>query len=152
MQLDYHILSRKQKMIKGMPWTFSLQDLLIIKNPTGYIFVPWPKSRTQENIIWVQPFIDHSMIAQQLKHFLYTVCQLNNCTRENKTWHMLAYLENLVDLGFFQIVEYTFLPIGHTDKDIDQPFSRASQQLWSEDIGTLWNLLNILRRTYDGQI
>jgi len=39
--------------------------------------------------------------------------QLDNCSRENKNWVMLAYLSTLVQLGVVAKVQLGFLPVGY---------------------------------------
>lgn len=52
--------------------------------------------------------------------------QLDNCSGERKNRYLLAYMEAFVHWGVFDEIEVEFLPVGHTQRDIDQSFSTAS--------------------------
>lgn len=74
--------------------------------------------------------------------------QLDNCSRENKNHFLLSYLESLVALKVFDVVEVGFLPIGHTHEDIDQTFSSTSSRLRVNDAVTLNDLHFQLSQTH----
>ncbi len=73
--------------------------------------------------------------------------QLDNCTRENKNNYLLSYLESLVSLDIFDIVEAGFLPKGHTHEDVDQCFSQTSYRLNHSNAITLLDLHTELSKT-----
>ena len=51
---------------------------------------------------------------------------MDNCFRENKNKYLFGYLSYLVQCGIFNMIEVSFLPVGHTHEDIDQFFSRIA--------------------------
>ncbi len=63
--------------------------------------------------------------------------QMDNCTRENKNRYLLSYLESLVSLDLFDVVEAGFLPKGHTHEDVDQCFSQSSCRLKHKNAFTI---------------
>ena len=75
--------------------------------------------------------------------------QLDNCSRENKNHFLMAYLESLVALKVFDVVEVGFLPRGHTHDDIDQAFSSTSSRLRVNDAVTLDELHYQLSQTFE---
>ena len=38
---------------------------------------------------------------------------------ENKNRWMISYLSLLIEIGMFDIIKMSFLPVGHTHEDID---------------------------------
>jgi hypothetical protein len=59
--------------------------------------------------------------------------QLDNCSKQNKSQYLIAYLGLLVGWGVFEEVVLSFLPVGHTHEDIDQLFSRIAIYLRKND-------------------
>ena len=39
---------------------------------------------------------------------------------------MISYLSLLVEVGMFDYIKMSYLPVGHTHEDIDQAFSRIA--------------------------
>ena len=76
--------------------------------------------------------------------------QLDNCSRENKNHFLMAYLESLVAMRVFDVVEAGFLPVGHTHEDIDQAFSVTSSRLRVNNAITLSDLHYQLSQTHNG--
>ena len=68
---------------------------------------------------------------QRLPRVLYL--QLDNCSKQNKSQYLIAYLGLLVAWGVFDEVILSFLPVGHTHEDIDQLFSRIAIFLRKND-------------------
>lgn len=61
---------------------------------------------------------------------------------------MFAYIDSLQLWKIYNEIEEGFLPIGHTQKDIDQAFSRTSNLLGSENTVTLSDFNGVLRKTF----
>jgi hypothetical protein len=59
--------------------------------------------------------------------------QLDNCSKQNKSQYLIAYLGLLVGWDVFEEVILSFLPVGHTHEDIDQLFSRIAIFLRKND-------------------
>ncbi len=59
--------------------------------------------------------------------------QLDNCSKQNKSQFLIAYLGLLVGWDVFEEVILSFLPVGHTHEDIDQLFSRIAIFLRKND-------------------
>ena len=74
--------------------------------------------------------------------------QLDNCTRENKNRYLFSYLEILVKIGVFLTVQVSFLPIGHTNEDIDEAFSVAARHLKHSAAHTLAQLIHEINNAY----
>ena len=68
---------------------------------------------------------------QRLPRVLFL--QLDNCSKQNKSQYLIAYLGLLVGWGVFDEVILCFLPVGHTHEDIDQLFSRIAIFLRKND-------------------
>lgn len=78
--------------------------------------------------------------------------QVDNCIRENKNRYFMSYFQSLVHLGVFNMVQISFLPIGHTHADIDQTFSSISKHLTINDAITLPEMLEELEKCYARRI
>ena len=70
----------------------------------------------------------------------------DNCGRENKNQYMFALCATLVGLGYFAEVYLSFLLVGHTHEDIDQRFSVISGTLKRQDIDSLRELLELIKK------
>ena len=46
---------------------------------------------------------------------------------------MISYLSLLVEVGMFDYIKMSYLPVGHTHEDIDQAFSRIAVYLNRHD-------------------
>ena len=68
---------------------------------------------------------------ERLPRVLYI--QLDNCSKQNKSQYLIAYLGLLVGWDVFEEVILSFLPVGHTHEDIDQLFSRIAVYLRKND-------------------
>lgn len=77
--------------------------------------------------------------------------QLDNCSRENKNHFFMAYIEFLVAMRIFDVIELGFLPVGHTHEDIDQIFSQTSARLRANDAVTLPHLHEQLSHVNNGR-
>lgn len=97
----------------------------------------------------VHRFINLYSSRGPLPRTLYV--QLDNCSRENKNHYLMAYLESLVALRVFDVVEAGFLPVGHTHDDIDQAFSATSSRLRANDAVTISDLHEQLSQTRGGR-
>ena len=63
----------------------------------------------------------------------------------------MGYLEMLVATTVFSCVEAGFLPVGHTDEDIDQVFSRTASKLRVTNAITLADIQQVLGSTYNSK-
>ena len=52
---------------------------------------------------------------------------------ENKNKWMISYLSLLIEIGMFDLIKMSFLPVGHTHEDIDQVFLRIAVHLNRHD-------------------
>ncbi len=53
--------------------------------------------------------------------------QMDNCVKDNKNWHLLAFLSLLIARDVFEEVKLGFLVVGHTHEDIDGCFGYMSK-------------------------
>ena len=67
---------------------------------------------------------------------------------ENKNQWMLSYLSLLVEVGLFDKIKMSFLPVGHTHEDIDQAFSRISVYLNKHDCLTYDEFLQGVHKSF----
>ncbi len=78
--------------------------------------------------------------------------QMDNCTRENKNRYLLSYLESLVALDVFDVIEAGFLPKGHTHEDVDQCFSQSSGRLRVREAITVLDMHSELSNINKGHV
>ena len=71
--------------------------------------------------------------------------QMDNTKKDNRNNIVYGFLASLVDRGFLQEVELSFLPIGHTHEDIDAFFSRIAKQVKTKKCLTIDDLANRIR-------
>lgn len=78
--------------------------------------------------------------------------RLGNYSRKNKNRNraIFGYLERFVQNTVSQEIEVGFLPVGHTDVDNDQAFSKILERLKSSDAVSLDNLHELQRQTFNG--
>ena len=74
--------------------------------------------------------------------------QLDNAAGENKNKFVLFFCALLVGAGVFRKVKLSFLPVGHTQEDIDQLFSRLAEALRRKDCNTWADLESIIASSY----
>jgi len=55
--------------------------------------------------------------------------QMDNCVKNNKDHHLLAFLSLLTTRELFEEVQLGFLVVGHTHEDIDDNFGYISKKL-----------------------
>jgi len=67
--------------------------------------------------------------------------QMDNCVKDNKNWHLLAFLSLLMERDVFEEVKLGFLVIGHTHEDIDGCFGYLSKKLREENNYILIDLM-----------
>ena len=72
--------------------------------------------------------------------------QANNCGRENKNQNMFFFCTVLVGLRYFVELYVSFFLVGHTHEDIDQRFSVRSGTLKRQDIDSLQELLELIKK------
>jgi hypothetical protein len=58
---------------------------------------------------------------------------MDNCVKDNKNWHLLAFLSLLMARDVFEEVKLGFLVVGHTHEDIDGCFGYLSKKLRDEN-------------------
>jgi hypothetical protein len=58
--------------------------------------------------------------------------------KDNKNWHLLAFLSLLITKGVFEEVKLGFLVVGHTHEDIDRCFGYLSKKLKVQNNFTFW--------------
>ena len=56
--------------------------------------------------------------------------QLDNVYRENKNTTVMEFMSYLVNAGYFERIEVSFLPVGHTHNDVDILFSLISRKIF----------------------
>jgi hypothetical protein len=54
---------------------------------------------------------------------------MDNCVKDNKNWHLLAFLSFLTVRDVFEEVKLGFLVVAHTHEDIDGCFGYLSKKL-----------------------
>jgi CO dehydrogenase nickel-insertion accessory protein CooC1 len=67
--------------------------------------------------------------------------QMDNCGKDNKNWHFLAFLSLLTTKDVFEEMKLGFLIVGHTHEDIDGCFSYMSKKLREQNNYVLVNLM-----------
>ena len=72
--------------------------------------------------------------------------QANNCGRENKNQYIFVFCTVLVGLRYFAKVYLSFFLVEHTHEDIDQRFSIISGTLKHQDIDSLQELLELIKK------
>ena len=60
---------------------------------------------------------------------------------ENENRWVISYLSLLIDIGMFDLIQMSFLPVGHTHEDIDQAFSRIAVHLNRTMMPSTWTNL-----------
>jgi hypothetical protein len=66
---------------------------------------------------------------------------MDNCVKDNKNWHLLAFLSLLMAKDVFEKVKLGFLIIGHTHEYIDGCFGYLSKKLREENNYILIDLM-----------
>jgi len=69
------------------------------------------------------------------------VIPMDNCVKDNKNQHLLAFLSLLMVRDVFEKVKLGFLVICHTHEDIDGCFSYLSKKLREDNNYILANLM-----------
>jgi hypothetical protein len=55
--------------------------------------------------------------------------QMDNCVKDNKNHHLLAFLSLMITREVFEEVQLRFLVVGHTHEDINGSFGYLSEKL-----------------------
>ncbi len=140
------------KSVRGHSLKVKLVGLLHHQTPNNlHLFTMTEEHETGSNHIveTIHRFINTQQALASLPREFYV--QLDNCSRENKNHYLMAYLESLVAWDVFDVVEASFLPVGHTHEDIDQIFSVTSSRLRVNDAVTLSDLHFQLSQTLGGR-
>ena len=72
--------------------------------------------------------------------------QSDNCSRELKNQFVLGFYWVLVEIGVFEEVVVSHMPVGHTHGDVDQIFSIFASRLRNLELPTFEMLLSELRK------
>ena len=67
---------------------------------------------------------------------------------ENKNKWMISYLSLLVEVGMFDYIKMSYLPVGHTHEDIDQAFSRIAVYLNRHDAIDMDEFIHAVRESF----
>jgi hypothetical protein len=67
--------------------------------------------------------------------------QMDNCVKDNKNYHLLAFLSFLIITKVFEEVQLGFLIVSHTHEDIDGNFGYLSKTLKEHDNYVLANVM-----------
>jgi hypothetical protein len=54
---------------------------------------------------------------------------MDNCVKDNKNHHLLAFLSLMITREVFEEVQLRFLVVGHTHEDINGSFGYLSEKL-----------------------
>ncbi|KAL3683360.1 hypothetical protein R1sor_001382 [Riccia sorocarpa] len=68
--------------------------------------------------------------------------QLDNSSKDNKNWVMMAFFSELVIRGVFKTVFMSFLIVGHTHEDVDAFFSKVNKMLSFQHISNVPQLID----------
>ncbi len=71
--------------------------------------------------------------------------QMDNCVKDNKNQHLLAFLSLLMARDVFEDVKLGILIIGHTHEDIDECFGYLSKKLREENNYILTDLIKVVK-------
>jgi hypothetical protein len=74
--------------------------------------------------------------------------QFDNCPRENKNTYIVGFCAWLVQRRVFDVIEMSFLPVGHTHNECDQVASRISLACRHADIFTRSDLADVIKQCY----
>jgi hypothetical protein len=75
--------------------------------------------------------------------------QMNNCVKDNKNHHLLAFFSLLTAQRMFDEVQLGFLVVQHTHKDIGGSFGYLSRKLKEKDNYILENLMQVFMISQD---
>jgi hypothetical protein len=67
---------------------------------------------------------------------------MDNCVKDNKNWHLLAFLSLLMARDVFEVVKLGFLVIGCTHENIKGCFGYLLKNLME---GKNYNLIDLMR-------
>ncbi|KAL3682731.1 hypothetical protein R1sor_000753 [Riccia sorocarpa] len=70
--------------------------------------------------------------------------QLDNSTKDNKNWAMMAFYSELVAKGCCKMITMSFLVVGHTHEDVDVFFSKVNAAQAKKDIESLPHFLVVV--------
>ena len=103
-------------------------------NPNLYVHFDWFPSDPNLTLTTLFSHLVFQRRRGKLGSTLYL--QMDNCARENKNRHHLAFCHVLVEKRWFKDIFVTFLPTGHTHEDIDRMFRRYHDLRKCEDCDT----------------
>lgn len=72
--------------------------------------------------------------------------ETDNCSRDLKNQYLFSFYWSLVDLGIFEQVIVSHMPVGHTHGEVDQIFSMFASHLRKLEIPTFEKLLIELKK------
>ena len=67
---------------------------------------------------------------------------------ENKSKWRIYCLSLLIEIGMFDLIKMSFLPVGHTHEDIDQAFSRIAVHLNCNDAIDMNEFVQAIRKSF----
>ncbi len=90
--------------------------------------------------------MDKIVVAKPLPSKLL---QMDNCVKDNKNHHMLAFLSLLIACKVFKEVQLGFLIVGHTHEDIDESFGYLLKEWREENNYVMVNLMKTFMFSQD---
>jgi hypothetical protein len=75
--------------------------------------------------------------------------QMDNCVKDNKNHHLLAFSSLLIACEVFEEVQLGFLVVGHTHEDIDGSFGYLSKKLKKQNNYVMVDLLKTFMLSQD---
>ena len=133
-------------------WRMKIHTIGVIAHGRGTYCYTCPDHVAQGHNVTIQALHDTlvDIITNEGELPKKLVLQLDNTTKQCKGKYLFGYLGMLVELGVFEKIILSFLPVGHTHEDIDQLFSRISVYLHKHDHYSRFGLEKAIRRAYKG--
>jgi hypothetical protein len=75
--------------------------------------------------------------------------RMDNCVKDNKNHHMLAFLSLLIAKDFSEKIQWGFLVVGHTHEDIDGSFGYLSKKLKDQNNYVMVDLMKAFMLSQD---
>lgn len=149
--LDFCLSVQLQGLGVGTRWKCNWLAFLNIICTAKFPFIQWWKIREPVLILFSKRFIGFKTKGDYKRSYRSDcLCSWITVARENKKLCFMSFVEYLVAVKVFDIVEAWFIPVGHSQNDSDQRFSQASGRLHDHDGITLQDLYSELRHTNKG--
>jgi len=108
----------KRSQLRSHKFYFNLNPKMDSSNKScKEVLVVWMHWNLQKKIVGVKP------LPRKL------LLQMDNCVKDNKNHHLLAFLSLLTTQEVFKEVQLGFLVVGHTHENIDGSFGYLSKTL-----------------------